>query len=156
MTHTVDVRGRKVEALRSLEAAGARLAAERQALLANGATDDRDCAAGAIVVVEARVVVLHPADQPGGQVRVAQQLLIGALGGVVADVVDPQLRTVCKLADECLELGSVEVPPTWPGHVVERLRPEGGCGEAPSAATPDGSPSAPTVTSQPRSQATLP
>jgi hypothetical protein len=44
-------------------------------------------------------VVVHPADQPGGEVIVAEQLLVVTLGGVVLDVMDPQLGPIGELAD---------------------------------------------------------
>ncbi len=56
------------------------------------------------MVVKARVVVLHPADQPRGHVVVAEQLLVHALGMVVLDQIDPQLGPSGELVDEALEL----------------------------------------------------
>ena len=56
------------------------------------------------MVVKAGVVVLHPADQPGRHVLVAEQLLIDALVGVVLDQIDPQLGTGGEVAHEALQL----------------------------------------------------
>ena len=59
-------------------------ATDRQALLANAPLTTATAPGGDIVVVKARVVVVHPADQPRGEMVVAEKLLIQALGGVVA------------------------------------------------------------------------
>ena len=91
VAHPVDVRGGEVKARRRPEDAVDGGPSIAQALLAHRAAQDRDRASGDVVVVEAGVVIVHPADQPGGQVLVAEQLLIDALRGVVLDEVDPQL-----------------------------------------------------------------
>ena len=62
-----------------------------------------------VVVVEAGVVVLHPADEPHGDVLVAQQLLVGPLVRVVADEVAPALGLRRPGGDEALELLGPEV-----------------------------------------------
>ena len=83
------------------------------------------------MVVEAGVVIVHPADQPGGHVLVAEQLLVGALAGVVTDVLDPQLGSLGQLGDERLELRAVEVAPARARHVAQ---PSCGCSKrAPQA-----------------------
>ena len=84
---------------------------DRQTLLADGPADDGDGAGGDVVVVEAGVVLVHPADQPGGQVLVAEQLLVYPLGGVVLDESNPQLGPVGELADERLQLRTRQVAP---------------------------------------------
>ena len=61
------------------------------------------------MVVEAGVVVVHPADQPDGDVVVAQQLLVDARARIVGDEVTPQLGTAGEPRDVALELGAVEV-----------------------------------------------
>lgn len=88
-------------------------AADRKAVLADRPAEDRHRARGAVVVVKPGVVIVHPADQPHGQVIVTEQLLVQPLGGVVLDVVDPQLRPVGELGDESLELGPREVASGW-------------------------------------------
>src|ERR1700677_4924183 len=116
MAHTVDIRGGEVKALPHSKATIARRTVDRQALLAHAASDHRDGARGDIVVVKAGVVVVHPADQPRRQVRVAEQLLVDALGVVVMDAVDPQLRLRGELGDERLQLGRGQVPVARAGY----------------------------------------
>lgn len=100
----MDVGGGEVKGVADAERARARLAADRQALLADAPADDGDGAGRGVVIVKAGVLLVDPADQPRGEVRVADQLLVDALGRIVADAVDPQLRLVGELADERLEL----------------------------------------------------
>ncbi len=57
----------------------ARRPLDRQTLLAHFPAEDRDGARGEVVVVEARVVVIHPADQPSGEMSLAEKLLVDAL-----------------------------------------------------------------------------
>ena len=112
VAHAMDVRRRRSESChRRANVALVRRPVDRQTLLAHRAADDRDGARRDVVVVEAGVVVVHPADQPCGQVLVAQQLLIDALAAVVLDQIDPQLRPVGELADERLQLRAGEVAP---------------------------------------------
>ena len=66
------------------------------------------------MVVEAGVVVLHPADEPDGEVVVADELLVDALGGVVADERAPEVAPLREPRDEVLELGALEVAPERP------------------------------------------
>ncbi len=102
----------------------ARWAADRETLLANRSAEDGHRACGAVVIVKSGVVIVHPADQPHGQVIVAEQLPVHPLAGVVLDVVDPQLGTVGELGDESLELGTGEVAPA---RVAQQRRgPSGG------------------------------
>ncbi len=68
------------------------------------------------MVVKARVVVVHPADQPGGEVRVGEQLLVDALRVIVVDAVDPQLRLLGELGDEVPQLGGGQVPVARAGN----------------------------------------
>ena len=136
-----------------------RRARQRQALLAHGAADDGDGAGGAVVVVKAGVVIVHPADQPCADVRVCDQLLVGALAGVVADALDPELGPVGELADERLELARVEGAPAGTRQQTERVARDGAQpahGRAHSAARPVGWPSARTVTSESSSQSSPP
>src|SRR6202453_2493772 len=116
MAHTVDIRGGEVKALPHSKATIARRTVDRQALLAHAASDHRDGARGDIVVVKAGVVVVHPADQPRGQVRVGEQLLVDALGVIVVDASDPQLRLRGELGDERLQLGRGQVPVARAGY----------------------------------------
>ncbi len=100
VAHTVDVGGGEVKALGGPKNTIARRSVDRQALLAHAPADHGDRARGDVVVVKAGVVVVHPADQPSGQVRVGEQLLVDALGVVVVDAADPQLRPLGELGDE--------------------------------------------------------
>src|SRR4051794_850739 len=72
-------------------AAAAAPAAGPGPLPAPATGDDRPRACRDVVVVEARVMVVHPADQPHGDVVVAEQELVAALLGVVLDEVRPLL-----------------------------------------------------------------
>ena len=81
----------KENALAGAEHARGRRRAEHEPVLAHAALDDGDSAGGDVVVVEARVVVVHPADQPRGDVVVAQELGVGPRGAVVLDEVAPAL-----------------------------------------------------------------
>ena len=98
-------------------------AVERQPLLAHAPADDRHGAGGQVVIVKARVVVLHPADQPRRHMGIADQLLIPALARVVLHEVDPQLGAIGQLSDERLELRSRKVASPRPGNRVERAGP---------------------------------
>ena len=86
---------------RHLAAHGA--AAEHQPVLADRAGDDADRALGEVVVVEARVVVVHPADEPDLDLVVAAQQLVAALARVVLDQVLPRLRLRHQVGDQGLE-----------------------------------------------------
>jgi hypothetical protein len=110
VTHAVDVRRREAERRARAERPRRRRPAEQQPILDHRALRDAHRAGGAVVVVEARVVVLHPADQPDGEMVVAHELLVDALAGVVADEVAPQLGPLGEPGGEVLELGAVEVP----------------------------------------------
>ena len=74
--------------------------AEHEPVLADAARDDGHRAGGDVVVVEAGVLLVHPADQPGGDVVVAQQLRVAARRAVVLDEVRPQLRAGSRGPDE--------------------------------------------------------
>ena len=65
----------------AVRAIGASRPAEDEALLADAAGDDGDRAGREVVVVEAGVVVVGPAEQPDVEVLVAQQLLRSACVG---------------------------------------------------------------------------
>ena len=54
---------------------------DREALLAHAALDHGDGAGGDVVVVEARVLVVHPVDEPAETCVVAEQLLVAAAAG---------------------------------------------------------------------------
>jgi hypothetical protein len=114
------------------ERATARLAADRQALLAHAPADNSNSASGDVVVVEAGVVILHPADQPRGEMLVAAELLVDALAGLMTDGVDPQLWTVGQLAHEVLELDCGQVAPARSRHRAKPSgrTPRGQCGGA--------------------------
>lgn len=121
----VDVRGGEVEARARAKHAGARGPFDRKALLADGSADDGHGAGGDVVVVEAGVVLVHPADQPGCDVLVAEQLLVDALRGVVLDQMDPQLGPIGQLADERLELWAGEIASTRTGHTGHAAHVDG-------------------------------
>ena len=114
MTHAVNVCGGKVKALTNRTGASRWRSAYAEAFLAHSSADHSDSSSRDIVIVKARVLVIHPADQPGSQMLVAEQLLIDPLRTVVLDVLDPQFRTVGQLSDEVLELGRREVATTRP------------------------------------------
>ena len=96
---------------------------EREPVLLQAPRGHRDRPGRQVVVVEARVVVVHPADEPDGEVGVAQELLVDAPFAVVADVRRPQLGAGGEGADERLELVALEVAAvrahdragSWPG-----------------------------------------
>src|SRR3954469_8165154 len=83
---------RKVDPRAGVELDHARRAADAQALLAQVAAHNAHRAGRAIVVVEARVVSLAPADQPDRQVLVGEQLLVDPLERVVAHELLPERR----------------------------------------------------------------
>ena len=85
--------------------------AERQALLEYPAGDDGDRAGRQLVVVEAGVLLLAPADQPDRDVVVARELLVAPLLGVVLDEVLPGVRPDRDVADELQQFGLREVVP---------------------------------------------
>ena len=66
----------------------------------NLALDDDDPGSRAVVVVEARVVLVQPADEPRREMCVAVQFLVVTPGGIVPDEVDPQLGTLGELRDD--------------------------------------------------------
>ena len=110
VAHAVDVGGGEVKALGGPKNTIARRSVDREALLAHAPADHGDGSGGDVVVVKAGVVVVHPADQPRRQVRVGEQLLVDALGVIVVDAVDPQLRPIGELGDERLQLGARSGP----------------------------------------------
>src|SRR3954447_20822695 len=59
---------------------------------------------GQVVIVKARVMVVHPADQPHHHVLVVDEQLVGALVAVVADVRAPQLRSCGDVGDQLAEV----------------------------------------------------
>src|ERR1700761_6327604 len=75
-----------------------------QRVLAHVARDDRDAGRRLVVVVEAGVLVLAPADDPGVDVLVVPDLLVdpGVVG--VAHQVVPALRGLRQRGGEALEL----------------------------------------------------
>jgi hypothetical protein len=112
----VDVGRAEGERLAGLGDALGRLAADDQALLPHGAGGNADRARGEVVVVEAGVVVVHPADQPDGDVLVTVQLDVGAGVGAVGDEVLPRLGAGGDIGDEGGELVLVEVVRGWVDH----------------------------------------
>ncbi len=116
------VRSREVEGRAGGERPCLWLAADRQALLADVAADDGHGAGRDVVVVKAGVLLVHPADQPRGHVRVAEQLVVDALSRVVPDELDPQLRSVGELAHERLQLRGGQVALARARQQVERDR----------------------------------
>src|SRR6185312_9624126 len=76
--------------------------------------DDRDRARGDVVVVEAGVLLVHPADQPRRHVVVAHQLRVAARGAVVLDQVRPQLGALGEALDELDQLGRVHASTSTP------------------------------------------
>ena len=93
----------------ALEGARDRRPAEREPVLGHLALDHRDGPAGKVVVVEARVVVVHPADQPDRDVVVAAQLLVVALVRRVLHEVLPHRGIGGQVTDEGLQGGAVEL-----------------------------------------------
>ena len=75
-----------------------------QQLLADVARDHGDRGAGDVVVVEAGVLVLAPADDPGVDVLVFPDELVDAGVVGVPDEVAPALRPVGQVLCELLEL----------------------------------------------------
>ena len=63
------------------------------------------------MVVVARLLVVHPADQPDVDVRVAVELRVVALAGVVGDEVAPDVGRPSDQGREVGELGPLEVAP---------------------------------------------
>jgi hypothetical protein len=85
---------------------------EAQALLAERTRYDGQGAGRAVVVVEAGVVAVRPADQPDAQVLVGVQLDVGALAvGIDAHVVGPELALGGEVRGDRAQLGLVEDPP---------------------------------------------
>src|SRR3954453_21234059 len=76
-----------------------------QAILGHAALDHRHGAGGQVVVVEAGVVIVHPADQPDRKAVVAVQLLVVPALRVVAHAVRPRGGVGGEAADDGLELG---------------------------------------------------
>jgi hypothetical protein len=70
VAHAVDVGGGEVKALGGPKNTIARRTVDREALLAHASSHHGDGARGHVVVVKAGVVVVHPADQPRGQMVV--------------------------------------------------------------------------------------
>src|SRR6476660_4162537 len=114
VAHAVDVGGGEAERAAGAEAPGRGRAPEQQAVLDHLALRDGHGAGGAVVVVEAGVVVLHPADEPDGDVVVADELLVDALGRVVPDERAPQVGPFGEPGDEVLELWALQVAPERP------------------------------------------
>ena len=73
---------------------------EEQAILAKLAVGDVDGTARRIVVVEARVLLVVPADEPDVEVHVAVELCVDSLVGIVPDEVPPELRLAAELDRE--------------------------------------------------------
>src|SRR3954452_13539646 len=61
------------------------------------------------MVVKARVVVVHPADQPDLDMLIAEQLLVDPGLGVVLDQVLPDLGPEHQVADEPVQLGPSQI-----------------------------------------------
>ena len=118
----VDVRGGEAERAAGAAAPGRGRAAEQQAVLDHLALRDGHGAGGAVVVVEAGVVVVHPADEPDGEVVVADELLVDALGRVVADERAPEVGPSGEPGDDVLELGALEVAPELAHDTEATLR----------------------------------
>jgi hypothetical protein len=95
--------------------------AEDEALLADAAGDDRGGSGRKVVIVEAGVVVVGPAEQPDVQVLVAQQLLVGPLRRVVLDVLGPELRLDRDLGCDVEQLLVGQVVPMGAGDVLDPL-----------------------------------
>ena len=81
------------------------LAADGQPPLAQRAVDHGHRPAAAVVIVEAGVLPLRPADQPHLEVLVQMQPHVQALDRRVADVPLPQVGPGGEVADELRELG---------------------------------------------------
>ncbi len=96
--------------------------AEHEPLLADAAGDDGNRAGREVVVVEAGVVVVRPADQPDVEVLVAQQLLVGALERIVLDVLRPEPRSGRDLGGDDEQLLVAQVLPEGPGDVLDHAK----------------------------------
>ena len=77
------------------------------------------------MVVEAGVLLVHPADQPRRDVVVAQQLRVAARGAVVLDEVRPQLRALGEALDELDQLGRVHAGTSTPSAPLRVHRGQG-------------------------------
>ena len=105
VTDAVDVVGREVE---SLAWSGSPLhgrSVQSQPLLHHLSLHHRHRAARNVVIVEARVVSLHPADHPGRHLVVVAKQLECALSGVVVHQVLPQLGAGRVLTGEFDRVG---------------------------------------------------
>ena len=78
--------------------------AETETVLADSAVDHGDRRRGLVVIVEAGVLVVAPADHPGVDVLVVADLLVDADVGGVPDRVAPALGRRGEVGDEPLEL----------------------------------------------------
>src|SRR4051794_22017303 len=132
----MDVGGAEVERLALAERACDRRTTQCEAVLGDLALHDRDRPAGQVVVVEARVLFVHPTDQPHRDVVVAAQLLVVPLVGRVLHEVLPHRRVGGEVADEGLQGGAVELIHTKRSGLVTKMA----CSAAaPSAASATGS-----------------
>ena len=128
----VDVRGTEREDGAGLEDGRGRRPAEGQALLAHGAADHGDRAGGEIVVVEAGVLVLAPADHPGVDVLVVDELHVDAAAGVRRREGVPARPVGCEVGNELAQLALREVARTG-GHAAAPTVPKS---RAPCSAKP--------------------
>src|SRR5258708_9390966 len=111
MVDAVNRSRRDRERLTRTEMAHARLGAHDQALLAYAACDDGDPARRLVVIVQARVVVVVPADRPGVHVLVRPDELVRAHAARGADEVAPALAGRRELGREGFELDAAQAHP---------------------------------------------
>ena len=107
MADAVDVGSPEVERLAMHEPARHRRTTEHEPFLGHLAADHGHGAGGQVVIVEAGVVIVHPADQPDRELVVAQQLLVDAALGVVLDEMRPARRLLREAPHDRDELGPV-------------------------------------------------
>src|SRR4051812_49331698 len=104
MTDAMDVGRAEAERRTRLIRPGNRRTAECEPILGDRPRDDGDGAAGEIVVVEAGVVLVHPADQPDRDLVVALQLDVDPLLARVPDETLPAPGVGGEVEDELLEV----------------------------------------------------
>jgi hypothetical protein len=118
--HAVDVGRREGERVAGPRDETRGPAAEHHPVLAHGARHHAHGTRREVVVVEARVVLVHPADQPDGQMLVAQQRLVAAPFRIVLHEPGPSRGPRRQRAHELHELGLAEVAAHRPLGEEER------------------------------------
>src|SRR3954470_3074744 len=112
MAHAVDVRAVEHEAVtgRALTARVPEpVPREDEAVFGQRPLADIDAAGGEIVVVVAGLLIVEPADEPHVDMRVAVELRVVPLAGIVPDLVAPEARLAAHGRRERGQLLLVEV-----------------------------------------------